>query len=127
MRFLIDQAVSPRLSRWLSEQGHQAQHVRERGLSSAPDEVIFALAAKEDAVIVTSDLDFSRILALSGRDSPGLILFRAGPRTDIEMQQLLESVLRRVPEADLRRSVVTVERAAIRIARLPIRPDLNQP
>jgi len=77
MRFLVDQPVSPLLAQWLREQGHDAYHAREQGLSRATDEQFFARAVQEDRVIVTADLDFPRILALSGRDRPGLILFRA--------------------------------------------------
>jgi len=50
MRFLVDQPVSPKLAEWLRSEGHQAAHVRDRGLSSATDEEIFAVAADEDSV-----------------------------------------------------------------------------
>ena len=124
MRFLIDQPVSAVLASWLREVGHEAFHVRERGLSRAPDEVIFATAVAERAIIVTADLDFSRVVALSGRDQPGLILFRAGNLSDEQMLELLRRVLEHVPAEQLQRSVVVADRTTLRIAALPLRPDL---
>lgn len=125
MRFLVDQPVSPLLAKWLRDEGHDAQHVRDRGMSCASDEDIFSVASAEDAVIVTSDLDYSRILALSRRDRPGLILFRAGPMTDQDMLLLLQRVMVSVPLSDIRRSIVIADRARLRIAALPVRPDMR--
>lgn len=122
MRFLVDQPVSPRLAAWLTLVGHDAFHVRDRGLSAAKDERIFSVAAAEHRIIITADLDFSRILAVSGRDSPGLILFRAGNITDDLMLALLRTTLERVPAEQLEKSIAVVERHAIRVAPLPIKP-----
>ena len=122
MRFLVDQPVSPLLAEWLREQNHEAVHVRERGLSAASDDVIFALALAESRVLITSDLDFSRIIALSRRDGPGLILFRAGNITDQAMLVLLQRVLAEVEHGQLPKSVVVIDEWAIRVAALPIVP-----
>jgi predicted nuclease of predicted toxin-antitoxin system len=124
MRFLVDQPVSPLAAEWLRQAGHEAWHVRERGLSRASDEAVFAMAVADGATIVTADLDFSRIVALSGRDRPGLVLFRAGNISDDRMLELLQRVLADVPPAKLERSVVVVDQAVIRVAALPLRPDL---
>lgn len=125
MKFLVDQPVSPTLADWLRRSGHGAFHVRECGLSQSHDEDIFARAASEDRVIVTADLDFSRIIALSGRQAPGLILFRGGGLTDEQMLSLLKTVLARVPDDKLGRSVVVIDRGSLRVAPLPLRPDLR--
>jgi predicted nuclease of predicted toxin-antitoxin system len=47
MRFLIDNALSPVLAYALTEAGHDAVHVRDRGLRDADDEPILDLAASE--------------------------------------------------------------------------------
>lgn len=124
MKFLVDQPVSPTLADWLRRSGHDAYHLRERGLSRSRDEEIFARATSENRIIVTADLDFSRIIALSGREEPGLILFRGGSLTDEQMLVLLETVLARVPADELGRSVVVIDRGSLRVAPLPLRPDL---
>lgn len=125
MKFLIDQSVSPLLATWLQsdEAGrHDALHVRDRGMSSATDDDIFALAQAESRVVVTADLDFARIVALRREPEPGLILFRAGNVTDQEMLGLLRRVLVEVDEPTLSRSVVVIDESSIRVASLPIKP-----
>lgn len=124
MRFLVDQPLSPSVAAWLREQGHDALHVRERAMSRATDEEIFAFATQEARIIVTADLDFARVLALSGRDAPGLVLFRAGSISDDEMLALMRMTIERVPATQLEHSAVVVDQTAIRIAALPLRPDL---
>lgn len=127
MNFLVDQSLSPMLAAWLRSPeggGHDAVHARERGLSRAPDTELFALAVAEGRVLVTADLDFARIIALSGRDGPGLILFRAGNITDAQMLALLRRVLAETTPESLPRSVVVVDEYSMRIAALPIRPGV---
>lgn len=125
MKFLVDQPVSPMLADWLRQAGHDAYHLREQGLSRSRDEEVFARAVNEGRVIVTADLDFPRIIALSGRDAPGLILFRGGSLTDEQMLLSLQTALTHVSADELGRSVVVVDRGSLRVAPLPLRPDLH--
>ena len=125
MKFVIDQPVSPMLAEWLRGEGHDAFHLRERGLSRLSDREVFDLATVESRVIVTSDLDYSRILALSGKDAPGLVVFRAGNISDDRMLALLNIVFKQVDPAKLASSVTVVDAHKIRIATLPLRPDLR--
>ena len=37
MKFLVDMPLSPALSRWLTERGHDAVHASEAGLHAASD------------------------------------------------------------------------------------------
>lgn len=125
MKFFIDQPVSPMLAAWLrSAEGgsHDAVHARERGLSRASDTELFALAVAESRILVTADLDFARIIALSGQDGPGLVLFRAGNSTDTQMLSLLRRVLAETTPQSLPHSVVVIDEYTMRISTLPIRP-----
>lgn len=62
MRFLLDQCLSPKLANLLSTQGHDAAHLRDRGLSLADDNEVLACAEAENRVLVTADSDFTAIL-----------------------------------------------------------------
>jgi predicted nuclease of predicted toxin-antitoxin system len=116
MRFIIDQPVSPMLAEWLRRVGHDAYHVRDRHMSAASDTDIFETAVREERIIITADLDFTRIVALTGRDRPGVVLFRAGNITDEQMLALLQEVLTEVPAERLIASVTTIDRFRIRVS-----------
>jgi predicted nuclease of predicted toxin-antitoxin system len=65
LKFLVDQCLSPVLARLLSQAGHDVVHVRDRGMSSATDDEILALADDEGRVLISADSDFGEILTLA--------------------------------------------------------------
>ena len=76
MRFLLDENQSPRLVDLLVAAGHDALHVRDIGLGTAPDEDVLAVARAEGRVIVSADTNFGELLAVSNADSPSIMLLR---------------------------------------------------
>jgi predicted nuclease of predicted toxin-antitoxin system len=58
LNFLVDAHLPPALARWISARGHQARHVFDIGLQAADDPVVWELARKDDAVIISKDEDF---------------------------------------------------------------------
>jgi len=66
MRFLADMGVAIRIVEWLRQQGHETTHLREENLQRMPDLDIFGKAAAERRILLTFDLDFGEIVALSG-------------------------------------------------------------
>ncbi len=120
MKFLLDMPVSFVLLEVLNEFGHEGVHAHRIGKGRAPDSELLDIARREGRVIITADLDFPRFLALSMAEGPGIILFRGGNYSDIEMCDLLERVLASVPADVLENSVCVVDRKRIRISRLPL-------
>jgi len=112
--------LSPALAAWLSQQGHDAVHALHLGLGRSSDEAILARADAEGRVIVTADLDYPRLLALTGSKGPGLILFRGGNYSEAESLDRLQAALAAVPEQQLPHSIVVIEKRRIRRRRLPV-------
>jgi predicted nuclease of predicted toxin-antitoxin system len=76
VRFLVDNALPPRLARLLAKAGHDATHVCDYGMQSANDELVLARALLEDRIIVSADTDFGTLLAGMEASRPSFILFR---------------------------------------------------
>jgi predicted nuclease of predicted toxin-antitoxin system len=124
MRFLVDMPLSPDLATWLVENGHEAVHAAELGLYHASDSTILERARIEERVVVTADLDYPRMLALTQSQGPGLILFRGGNYSEKESVECLRRALESVPTDELPHSIIVIQKDRIRRRRLPLQPDL---
>jgi predicted nuclease of predicted toxin-antitoxin system len=65
MRFLVDAQLPPALARWLTANGHAAEHVGDIGMQTASDAAIWDHALRENTVIITKDEDFAQRKALT--------------------------------------------------------------
>lgn len=93
MRFLADMGVAQRIVEWLRARGHDAVHLRDEGLQRMPNGEIFEKAALEHRVVLTFDLDFGEIVALSGDRRVSVILFRLHNTRTPHVIDRLERVL----------------------------------
>jgi predicted nuclease of predicted toxin-antitoxin system len=123
MKFLLDMPVSPSLINVLKANSHEGVHAHQIGKDQASDIELLEIARRENRIIVTADLDFPRILALSLANGPGVILFRGGNHSDAEMRSLLERVLTGVQPDVLEKSICVVDKKRIRITQLPLDPS----
>lgn len=119
MKFLIDNALSPEVADLLRVAGHDAVHVRARGLKEAPDQVVFHTALVEERVLVSADTDFGALLVPERHTRPSLILFRHGsPRRPSEQAKALLENLPTFSEDLTRGAIVVFRRNKIRIRKL---------
>jgi predicted nuclease of predicted toxin-antitoxin system len=117
VKFVIDESVSWRLARALSEAGHDAIHVDRIGLVSAKDPAIFERARVEGRVVVTQDIGFQDLVFAGEQPCPSVILLRIRDgRASTRARLILDSLP--VIEADLAvGAVVVFEEHSVRVHR----------
>lgn len=76
MNLIIDENLPPRWRDYLALHGITATHWPVIGNFGDPDNAIFDYACDHGSVIVTQDLDFTRMLALRGTRLPSVIQLR---------------------------------------------------
>ena len=108
-----------RITSWLNSHGHEAIHLRDQGLQRLPNGAIFEKGIAESRVIVTFDLDFGEIVALSKGRKTGVVLFRLrNTRVSFVIQRLSE-VIAECSDALARGAVVIVEETRHRVREFP--------
>ena len=108
-----------RITSWLNSHGHLAIHLRDQGLQRLPNGAIFDKGIAESRVIVTFDLDFGEIVALSKGRKTGVVLFRLrNTRVSFVIQRLSE-VIAECSDALARGAVVIVEETRHRVREFP--------
>ena len=123
MRFLADMAISLSTVAWLRDQGHDVTHLREEGLQRAEDSDVLEKARTEDRILLTLDLDFGYLMAISGQSLPSMVIFRLGNESAEVVTQRLTDTLT-VCISDLEQgAIATVSEDKIRVRHLPITPD----
>ena len=120
MKFLADMGISLRTVDWLRDRGYDIFHLRDRGLQKLPDDEILDLARDEGRIILTVDLDFAQLLAVSRKALPSVILFRLGNENYDEINQRLTEVLNSCQEDLETGAIVSVNNETFRVRRLPI-------
>jgi predicted nuclease of predicted toxin-antitoxin system len=120
MRLLADMHVSPRTVAHLRGAGHDAIRVNEVLPANAKDEEIVAYALAQDRVILTQDLDFSRIVAASGLLRPSVISVRLASSRVEHVNDVLDRTLHAISPFTDEGAIVTVEDSRVRRRMLPV-------
>jgi predicted nuclease of predicted toxin-antitoxin system len=121
VRLLLDANLSPEVAQLLKEAEHDAIHVSEIGLLSAPDPEIMEAAAQEVRVLLTADADFGALLALGSRATPSVVLLRSADHMrPVEQAGLLAANLPLIAEDLEKGAIVSLTRDRLRVRELPI-------
>ncbi|PKN62402.1 MAG: hypothetical protein CVU57_24250 [Deltaproteobacteria bacterium HGW-Deltaproteobacteria-15] len=120
MRILIDMNLSPEWEDALRSAGWPATHWSRIGRPDASDREIMSWARKNDHVLLTHDLDFGSILAVSKSDSPSVIQIRTQNLTPSYLVPFILRVLSQFQEALTAGALVSVDETTARARVLPL-------
>lgn len=90
IKFLIDENLSPYLAEYLRKLNYEAFAVREVGLKGKSDVDLVRWIQKEDAVLVTADLDFGEFFYWQSLGKFGVIIIRSKSQKYKAHRQILE-------------------------------------
>ncbi len=90
MRFLVDASLPRAAATRLMQLGHDAEDVRDLGLSDAADTEIARFAREQKSVLVTGDFDFADVRNYPPEAYAGIIVIHApGNPTTANLLRLL--------------------------------------
>ncbi|MEM6313060.1 MAG: DUF5615 family PIN-like protein [Planctomycetota bacterium] len=117
-RFKIDENLPVEAADLLRGAGHDAATVVEQSLGGRPDPAIAAVCQVEQRVLVTLDRGFADIRTYPPERHAGIVLLRPPTQDVSAILQLLESLLPKFGELEVRGHLWTVTERLTRI-----RPD----
>jgi predicted nuclease of predicted toxin-antitoxin system len=121
VKLIIDENLPPRWRDYLAPFGISATHWIDIGQAGDPDELVFDHTCAEGAILLTQDLDFTRMLALSGAQLPSVIQLRV----DCPIPEVIGDIVLRVLQNHRKQleqgCLITVDIKSHRIRLLPLR------
>jgi predicted nuclease of predicted toxin-antitoxin system len=113
MKFLVDAQLPRRLAYRLNESGHEALHTLDLPDGNAtPDRTICALAAEQQQIVVTKDMDFVDSFLLH-RMPPKLLTITTGNISNSQLEALFLANLGALINALSTADYVELSRTAI--------------
>jgi predicted nuclease of predicted toxin-antitoxin system len=123
MKILVDMNLSPRWIGLLSAAGIQAVHWSKVGKANAPDSEIMAYATLNDYIVLTHDLDFSAILAVTHGKKPSVVQIRSEDVSPDVIGIKVTAALQQM-ESELEiGALLTIDPTRTRLHLLPLQQD----
>lgn len=120
MKLLIDMNLSPRWVTLLAEEGFEATHWSTVGANDAPDAEIMALAKSKGYIVLTHDLDFSAILAVTHGNKPSVVQIRSDNVNPDTIGKPVVDALRQMTTELEDGALLTVDPVRTRLRLLPL-------
>lgn len=127
MTLIIDENLPPSWVTFLAQAGHEASHWRQIGELGDPDDVIFQYAKENACIILSQDLDFTRMLALSGESLPSVIQLRVDCPLPERVGKEVLSVLKSFAKELTSGCLVSVDFHTQRLRLLPLHKNIREP
>ena len=121
MRFLADMGISPKTVAFLQSLGHDAVHLHDQDLDRLEDPAILAKAQEEDRILLTHDLDFGELIAMSGARLPSIVVFRLRNMRPEMVSRYLRGIIDQHGESLEKGAIISVTEGQVRVRVLPLR------
>jgi predicted nuclease of predicted toxin-antitoxin system len=120
MKFLLDMGISPAVSEFLKNEGHESVHLEDEDLGELEDSQILRKARLTTSVLLAHDLDFGDLLAASGEALPSVVVFRMRNMRPEKVIARLEEILSQCHAALDKGAILSVSETSLRVRVLPI-------
>ncbi len=120
MTVVIDNCLPVSWVEFLRQHDHTARHWRELGPPNAADSEIMRWAAENQAVVLTQDLDFTKLLFQSRAVLPSVIQLRLDDVRPPHIGEDVLQILKQQQEALRRGALITVTGHKSRLRLLPL-------
>jgi predicted nuclease of predicted toxin-antitoxin system len=125
MKLLVDMNLSPKWEGFLKSAGFEAIHWSKVGPANAPDSEIVRYARASDFVILTSDLDFGTILAVTHGEKPSVVQLRSDLLSHENIGKQVVAALYQSENELIKGALVTIEPDRTRMRVLPLRTNFG--
>ena len=120
MKILIDMNLPPKLADLLIDKGIEAVHWSKVGAIDAKDIEIMTYAHNNDYIVLTCDLDFNTILAVTHNLKPSVVQIRVqGFRSEQSIDLISSALLQSVIELE-KGAILTIDTKKFRLRLLPL-------
>ena len=120
MKLVIDMNLSPRWAALLAEAGFDAVHWSTVGSAHAPDAEIMEYARTNSYAVLTQDLDFGIMLALSRSEKPSVIQIRTQDVNPDAVGKQVVTALGQMRDEVEQGALLTVDLKRARLRILPL-------
>ena len=120
MKLLVDMNLSPRWIGLLKDSGVEAMHWSMVGKINATDADIMAYAMTNDCIVLTHDLDFSAILAVTHGEKPSVVQIRADDVSPSAIGMQVVTALRQMESELEAGALLTIDPSRTRLNLLPL-------
>ena len=118
MNLLADENVDSAIVQWLRAQGYDVLYVAE-GYAARSDDEVLVLGLQQSRILLTSDLDFGRMVYRQNRVPSGVVLLRLRASSQEERLSLLQAHWPTI-KTRLSGRFIVVSNRRIRIRPLPV-------
>jgi predicted nuclease of predicted toxin-antitoxin system len=120
MKILVDMNLSPLWAHFLTENGIEAVHWSSVGSPYASDTEIITYAKEHNFTVLTNDLDFGFILAVTRSKKPSVIQTRTGNLGTDEIGEIVIKAINLLTADIDEGALITIDPRKTRVTLLPL-------